>query len=73
MESCGGAPVSNAARQPVSDVGLTPWVFNLYIDPKEQYPVGHRMNAWMASLAAEMKAYAATFKKYPAKNIGLGQ
>ncbi|MGO4839491.1 arylsulfatase, partial [Rhizobiaceae sp. 2RAB30] len=29
----------------VTDVGLAPWVFNLYIDPKEQYPVGHRMNA----------------------------
>lgn len=56
-----------------SDVGLAPWIFNLYIDPKEQYPVGHRMNAWMASLAAEMKAHAATFKKFPPKNIGLGQ
>jgi arylsulfatase A-like enzyme len=57
----------------VSDVGLAPWLFNLYIDPKEAYPVGHRMNAWLASLAAEMKAHAATFKKYPPKNIGLGQ
>lgn len=57
----------------VSDVGLAPWVFNLYIDPKEQYPVGHRLNAWMASLAGEMKQHAATFKKYPPKNIGLGQ
>ena len=56
-----------------SNVGLAPWVFNLYIDPKEQYPVGHRLNAWMASLAAEMKAHGATFKKYPPKNIGLGQ
>ena len=57
----------------VVDVGLAPWLFNLYIDPKEQYPVGHRMNAWLASLAAELKAHAATFKKYPPKNIGLGQ
>ena len=29
----------------MTDVGLAPWLFNLYIDPKEQYPVGHRMNA----------------------------
>jgi arylsulfatase A-like enzyme len=57
----------------VSDVGLAPWLFNLYIDPKEQYPVGHRMNAFLASMAAEMKAHAATYKKYPPKNIGLGQ
>lgn len=57
----------------ITDVGLAPWVFNLYIDPKEQYPVGHRMNAWLASLGAEMKAHAATFKKYPPKDIGLAQ
>lgn len=57
----------------VSDVGLAPWLFNLYIDPKEQYPVGHRMNAFLASMAAEMKAHGATYKKYPPKNIGLGQ
>ncbi len=55
----------------VADVGLAPWLFNLYIDPKEQYPVGHRLNAWLASLAAEMKAEALTFKSYPPKNVGL--
>lgn len=57
----------------VSEVGLAPWLFNLYIDPKEEYPVGHRMNAFLASMAAEMKAHGATFKKYPPKDIGLGQ
>ncbi|OCP35777.1 arylsulfatase [Ensifer sp. LC163] len=55
----------------ISDVGLAPWLFNLYIDPKEEYPVGHRLNAFLAPMAAEMKAHAATFKKYPPKNIGL--
>ncbi|MGI9472715.1 MAG: arylsulfatase [Rubripirellula sp.] len=55
------------------DVGLAPWLFNLYIDPKEQMPVGHRRNAWLASLGAEAKAHAATFRKYPPKDIGLGQ
>lgn len=57
----------------VSDVGLAPWLFNLYIDPKEQYPVGHRMNAWLASMSAELKGHVATFKKYPPKDIGLSQ
>jgi arylsulfatase A-like enzyme len=57
----------------VSDVGVAPWIFNLYIDPKESYTVGHRQNAWTASLAAEMKAHAATFRKFPPKDIGLGQ
>lgn len=57
----------------ISNVGLAPWLFNLYIDPKEQYPVGHRMNAWLASMGAELKVHAATFKKYPPKDVGLGQ
>jgi arylsulfatase len=57
----------------IENVGLAPWLFNLYIDPKEAMPVGHRRNAWLASLAAELRAHAATFKKYPPKNIGLNQ
>lgn len=48
-----------------------PWLFNLYIDPKEELPAGHSMNAWLAWLAAEMGAHAATFKEYPQKKIGL--
>lgn len=54
-------------------VGLAPWLFNLYIDPKERLPVGHRLNAWTAVIAAEAKGHAATFKKFPPKDIGLGQ
>ena len=55
----------NIDMSTVTNVGLAPWLLNLYIDPKEQYPVGHRMNPWLASMAAEMQAHAATFKKYP--------
>ena len=55
----------------MDDLGLAPWVFNLYIDPGERYPVGHRRNAWVASLGAEARAHAATFKKYPPKQVGL--
>ncbi|MDO6519963.1 arylsulfatase [Shimia thalassica] len=55
----------------VVPTGLAPWLFNLYVDPKEEYPVGHRMNAWTASLGAELKAHAATFKKFPPKDLGL--
>lgn len=57
----------------MTNVGLAPWLFNLYIDPKEQYPVGHRLNPWLASLVQEMKQHAATFKKYPPKDVGLKQ
>ncbi len=31
------------------------------------------MNAWLASMVAELKAEQATFKKYPPKQIGLEQ
>jgi arylsulfatase len=63
----------NIDMSTIADVGLAPWIFNLYIDPKESYTVGHRLNAWTASLAAEMKGHAATFRKFPPKDIGLGQ
>ena len=56
----------------VEDVGLAPWLFNLYIDPKEEKTVGHRRNAWLATVVGKLKLHAATFKKYPPKKIGLG-
>ena len=56
----------------VKDVGLAPWLFNLYIDPKEQMPVGHRLRPWLATVLGGLKAHAATFKKYPPKDVGLG-
>lgn len=55
----------------IQDVGLAPWLFNLYLSPKEEMTVGHRLSPWLASLGAEAKAHGATFKKYPPKNIGL--
>jgi len=55
----------------MNDVGTAPWLFNLYIDPKEEYAVGHRMNAWLATMGAEMKAHGATFAKFPPKKVGL--
>ena len=55
----------------VQDCGLAGWYFNLYIDPKESLPVGHRRNAWLASVTAKLKGHGATFKKYPPKDIGL--
>ena len=55
----------------IQDVGLAPWLFNLYIDPKEQMPVGHRRNAFLATVLGKLKQHAATFKKYPPKDVGL--
>ena len=55
----------------VQDTATAPWLFNLYIDPKEELPVGPRMHASLASLGAEMGAHGASFKKYPPKKVGL--
>lgn len=57
----------------VSKTGLAPWLFNLYIDPKESRVVGHAMSPWTAVLSIEAKAHAATFKKFPPKDVGLSQ
>ena len=51
--------------------GLSPWIFNLFVDPKEEMPVGHRLNPWLATIGNEAKTHATTFKKYPPKEIGL--
>jgi arylsulfatase A-like enzyme len=61
----------NIDMSTIHDVGLAPWLFNLYVDPKEEYTVGHRLNAWLASMGSELKAHAGTFRRYPPKNIGL--
>jgi arylsulfatase len=55
----------------IQDVGLAPWYFNLYLDPKEEMTVGHRLDPWMATVVGKLKAHGATFKKYPPKNVGL--
>ncbi len=55
----------------LQETGLSPWFFNLYIDPKEAMPVGHRRSPWLASVLGKLKAHGATFKKYPPKDIGL--
>ena len=43
----------------VHDVGLAPWFFNLYLDPKEEMTVGHRLDPWMPSVVDKLKAHAA--------------
>ena len=56
----------------VSDVGLAPWLFNLYIDPKEEYPVGHRMNAFLASMAAENEGPCRDLQEVSAEGHRIG-
>ena len=65
------APHMHIDLATIQDVGLAPWFFNLYLDPKEEMTVGHRLDPWMASVTGKLKAHGATFKKYPPKQIGL--
>lgn len=51
--------------------GLSPWFFDLYLDPKEEAAVGHRLSPWLASVGSKLMAHGALLKKYPPKNIGL--
>lgn len=55
----------------VQNVGLSPWFFDLYLDPKEETSVGHRLSPWLASVGSKLKAHGALLRKYPPKNIGL--
>ncbi|GMQ26735.1 arylsulfatase [Algoriphagus sp. oki45] len=57
----------------VTKTGLAPWLFNLYLDPKESRVMGHALSPWTAVLAAEAKYHAASFRKFPPKDVGLGQ
>ncbi len=55
------------------DIGLAPWVYNLYLDPKEQRSSGHRYFEWGMPYANYLLGkHMATFKQYPAKDLGLG-
>ncbi len=52
--------------------GSTPWVFNLYMDPKEQVSTGHRFFEWgLPRVVGLAGAHLATFRSYPMKSIGL--
>jgi hypothetical protein len=53
--------------------GLSPWVFNLYLDPKEQRSSGHRFFEWgFPTVLSMMGGHGATFSLFPRKDIGLG-
>lgn len=51
----------------------SPWVYNLYLDPKEQRSTGHRYFEWgMPRIIGLVNRHASTFVEYPMKDIGLG-
>ncbi|GAA5123311.1 arylsulfatase [Luteolibacter yonseiensis] len=62
----------NLDESTLNNLGMAPWVYNLYMDPKEQSSQGHSRFEWGLPQAM-MRAgrHGATFEKYPRKDIGL--
>lgn len=58
----------------ISSTGLSPWVYNLYVDPKEQVSTGHRNFEWgLPRVIAIAGRHLASFQKYPPKDLGLAK
>ena len=56
----------------ITKTGMAPWVYNLYADPKEQMSRATSQFEWvLIYLGKEGLRHAATFQKYPMKDIGL--
>ena len=66
------APRRNLDQSTVSDLGMSPWVYNLYMDPEEQASTGHSRFEWgIPQILQRAGRHGATFEKYPRKDIGL--
>ena len=52
--------------------GTAPWVYNLYMDPKERQSTGHRYFEWgLPRVVGFVRSHAATYARYPMKDLGL--
>ena len=66
-------PMRNLDESVLTSTGDWPWVYNLYMDPKEQRSTGHRYFEWgLAAVKPMLESHVATYMKYPRKNLGLG-
>jgi len=64
----------NLDETTISPTGMSPWVYNLYMDPKEQGSTGHSRFEWgLPQVMAQAARHNATFEKYPRKDIGLAK
>ncbi len=67
-------PGSNIDESTLVSTGLSPWVYNLYLDPKEQKSVGHRTFEWgLPRVVGLVGRHMATYRKYPMKELGLAK
>ncbi|MEQ9097378.1 MAG: arylsulfatase [Phycisphaerales bacterium] len=66
------APRRNLDETTIAATGMSPWVYNLYMDPKEQASTGHSRFEWgIPQVLQKAGAHNATFEKFPRKDIGL--
>lgn len=66
-------PFSNISMSTYVPIGVSPWVFDIYRDPKERLTRSNGDYEWAYGAILQMQAaHAATFVKYPKKDIGLG-
>jgi len=66
------SPRRNIDESTLVTTGTAPWVYNLYVDPKEQQSSGHRFFEWgLPRMVGFVKAHEATYLKYPMKDLGL--
>lgn len=67
-------PGSNLDESALVSTGMSPWVYNLYLDPKEMKSVGHRTFEWgLPSVVSLLNRHMATYRKYPMKDLGLAK
>jgi arylsulfatase A-like enzyme len=65
-------PMRNLDESVLTSTGDWPWVYNLYMDPKEQRSSGHRYFEWgLVTVKDMLVSHLATYLKYPRKNLGL--
>jgi len=63
----------NIDASTVENIGTSPWVYNLNIDPKEMRSQGHLYFEWgLPAVVAFYKRHLASMKKYPNTDLGLG-
>ena len=66
-------PFSNISMSTFEPVGVAPWIFDIYRDPKERLTRSNGDYEWIYGPVLQVQgAHAATFVKYPKKDIGLG-
>lgn len=65
-------PMKNLDESVLTSTGDWPWVYNLYMDPKEQRSTGHRYFEWgLTAVKSMLTSHMMTYVKYPRKSLGL--